>query len=40
MKAQFESPKHLNQTSFETLNTITNHTFETAYLSENVNKNA
>jgi hypothetical protein len=37
-KAQFESPKHLHQTTFETLNTYNKPCFETAYLGKNVNK--
>jgi len=34
-KAQFESPKHLHQTTFDTLEYL-QQSFETAYLGENV----
>jgi len=34
-KTQFESPKHLHQTPFETLNTYNKPCFETAYLGGN-----
>ncbi len=35
-EAQFESPKHLHQTTFETLYTYNKLCFETAYFGENV----
>jgi hypothetical protein len=35
-KAQFESPKHLHQTFFETLTFLQQTMFETAYLGENL----
>ncbi len=36
IKPKFEIPKHLHQTSFETLSYLQNPCFETAYLGENV----
>ncbi len=35
-KAQFESPKHLDETTFKPKNTYNKPCFETAYLGENV----
>jgi hypothetical protein len=35
-KAQFESPKHLQQTTFETLKYLQQSYFESAYLGENL----
>jgi hypothetical protein len=35
-KAQFESPKHLHQTTFEILKCLQQRCSETAYLAENV----
>ena len=35
-KAEFKSPEHLHQTTFETLNSYNKPYFETAYLGKNV----